>query len=111
MSLTLPIRDVIHSWAGDRALPSSPFETLALSSAAELVGVAQPRCGGSITRESDISNGENGDISIGRLQAACVQPSDRNVTILPICNFGQRGAYTAHRACRLHRCSKSKQFS
>src|SRR4051794_11461608 len=67
MSLTLPIRDVIHSWAGYRALPSSPFETLALSSAAELVGVARPRCGGSVTRESDISNGENGDISIGRL--------------------------------------------
>jgi hypothetical protein len=51
-----------------RALPSSPFETLALSSAAELVGVARPRCGGSVTRESDISNGENGDISIGGLQ-------------------------------------------
>src|SRR4051794_41987291 len=53
-----------------RALPSSPFETLALSSAAELVGVARPRCGGSVTRESDISNGENGDISIGRLKPA-----------------------------------------
>src|SRR3954470_11338773 len=53
--------------AGYRALPSSPFETLALSSAAELVGVARPRCGGSVTRESDISNGENGDISIGDL--------------------------------------------
>src|SRR3954447_18424731 len=56
------------SWAGYRALPSSPFETLALSNAAELVGVARPRCGGSVTRESDISNGENGDISIGDLQ-------------------------------------------
>src|SRR4051794_35175438 len=67
MSLTLPIRDVIHSWAGYRALPSSRFETLAPSSAAELVGVARPRCGGSVTRESDISNGENGDISIGGL--------------------------------------------
>src|SRR3954447_3294275 len=56
------------SWTGYRALPSSGFETLALSSAAELVGVARPRCGGSVTRESDISNGENGDISIGGLQ-------------------------------------------
>src|SRR3954470_12887052 len=55
--------------AGYRALPSSRFETLALSSAAELVGVARPRCGGSVTRESDISNGENGDISIGDLHA------------------------------------------
>src|SRR3954454_13161133 len=61
-------RSPYHSWAGYRALPSSPFETLALSSAAELVGVARPRCAGSVTRESDISNGENGDISIGRLQ-------------------------------------------
>src|SRR3954454_25163523 len=56
-----------HSWARYRVLPSSPFETLAPSSAAELVGVARPRCGGSVTRESDISNGERGDISIGGL--------------------------------------------
>jgi hypothetical protein len=34
---------------------------------AELVGVAQPRCGGAFM--SDISNGESGDISIGDLQA------------------------------------------
>src|SRR3954470_15206891 len=67
MSLTMPIRDVTRG-QGYRALPSSPFETLALSSAAELVGVARPRCGGSVTRESDISNRENGDISIGDLQ-------------------------------------------
>jgi len=69
MSLTLPIKRC-HSWAGYRTLPSSPFKTLALSSAAELVGVARPRCGGSVTRESDLSNGENDDISIGRLHAA-----------------------------------------
>ena len=66
MSLALPIRDVTR---GQGIALCLPFETLALSSAAELVGVARPRCGGSVTRESDISNGENGDISIGGLHA------------------------------------------
>src|SRR3954447_25031535 len=67
------------SWTGYRALPSSPFETLALSSAVELVGVARPRCAGSVTRESDISNGENGDISIGDLHAAFAEARLRNL--------------------------------
>src|SRR6185369_3650884 len=44
-SLALPIRDVTRG--RDRVLPSSAFENLARSSAAELVGVARPRCGGS----------------------------------------------------------------
>src|SRR3954454_1385983 len=94
-------RSPYHSWAGYRALPSSRFETLALSSAAELVGVARPRCAGSVTRESDISNGENGDISIGRLQPLSTRnlevEQDRASLVLP--HHPDLARPSAHQPC------------
>src|SRR4051794_21315233 len=74
-SLLLPVRDVTSALSN--ACLCFVLE-LAWSSAAELVRVAQPRCGGPIM--SDISNGESGDICIGDLHAPFAEARLWNVT-------------------------------